>query len=59
MAAFGWWAFDAVDDAPQGQIVLLIAPVYQLAAAVVASVVVVVLRQLHYRRADRSTVDDA
>ena len=57
MAAFGWWAFDAVDAAPQGGLVLLIAPLYQLAAAVLASGVVLVLRHLHSRRAlDERTV---
>jgi hypothetical protein len=50
MAVFGVFAFDAVDEDAQGALVLLFAPIYQFAAAVVVSLVLLILRHAGGRR---------
>ena len=54
MLAFGYWAYGSVNHDAQGGLLFLLVPLYQLAAAVVVSVVIVIIRF----RSSRRTFDE-
>jgi hypothetical protein len=45
LAAFGAWAFDQVDEDAQGGLVLLFAPAYQIAGAIVAGFLILIVNK--------------
>lgn len=46
MAVFGLWAFDKVNEDAQGGIILLFAPGYQVAGAIVAVPIILIVNKL-------------